>query len=171
VSLTDPDPPRLLRRSRPRRVTWWQPGCVNPNSPQIFEARPGYRRRHGPQTDAPTLRRASAGSHRAPLRKPFHHNDQQPPAGGMGHISVTCPPPGPSWIASFITPRSLPAPGKLSRQGSAGNQAGKQEKPEGQRTCDRRTGEPDGSLFASARFTLLRRDYGKDSLFAKNRPP
>jgi len=33
---------------------------------------------------AQTLRRIPAGSHHAPLRKPFHHHDQQPSVGRMG---------------------------------------------------------------------------------------
>jgi four helix bundle protein len=39
-----------------------------------------------------------------------------------------------------------------------------------QRTFDRRTGELNGSLSASARFTLLPTDYGHRSIFAANRP-
>jgi len=39
-----------------------------------------------------------------------------------------------------------------------------------QRTFDRRTGELNGSLSGSARFTLLLADYGKRSIFAVNHP-
>jgi len=38
------------------------------------------------------------------------------------------------------------------------------------RTFDRRTGELNGSLSGSARFTLLLTDYGQHSIFAANQP-
>jgi len=40
-----------------------------------------------------------------------------------------------------------------------------------QRTFDRRTGELNGSLSGSARFTSLLTDYGKRSIFGLNRLP
>jgi hypothetical protein len=46
----------------------------------------------------------------------------------------------------------------------------KEDQGEAQRTFDRRTGELNGSLPGSARFTSLLTHYGQCSIFAANRP-
>jgi DNA replication protein DnaC len=67
-----------------------------------------------------------------------------------------------------ITGQELPAqrPRRHCRKGGQKQE----EKIQAQRTFDRRTGELNGSLSGSARFTLLLTDYGNRSIFAVNHP-
>ena len=69
--------------------------------------------------------------------------------------------------------RTIAIPGQSSRlkdHGAIAEKEGKKDQIQVRQTFDRRTGEPNGSLSGSARFTLLLTHYGQRSIFARNRP-